>query len=245
MSAAAKNRADGQRCTALELESVGVAYRRRGSLLHSGSRYWAIEDLSVRLFLGETLGIVGSNGAGKTTLLRLLAGIIRPDRGRYVSYGFQATLLSLQVGFVPYLSGRQNVILSALMLGLGRSDAEGLMDQIIAFAELEHFIDEPIHTYSSGMRARLGFSTAFHVNPDILLIDETLGVGDAVFVEKSKAVMRERIRSDTTVVLASHNAEEIRTLCDRVLWIEQGKLRMHGESAAVLEAYLAWVRSRR
>lgn len=228
---------------ALELEHVGVAYRRRRGLLRSPQpAFWAIEDLSLRLYVGETLGVIGRNGAGKSTLLRLLAGIIRPNRGRYIDYGYQATLLSLQVGFVPYLSGRENVILSALLLGLKRSEVEERMPQIVAFAELEEFIDEPIQTYSSGMRARLGFSTAFHVSPDILLIDETLGVGDAAFVDKSKAVMRDRIRSESTVVLASHSTQEIRSLCDRVIWIERGRQMMEGRTEEVLEAYGDWMK---
>jgi lipopolysaccharide transport system ATP-binding protein len=228
---------------ALELDHVGVAYRRRRGLLRSPQpAFWAIENLSLRLYVGETLGVIGRNGAGKSTLLRLLAGIIRPNRGRYVDFGYQATLLSLQVGFVPYLSGRENVILSALLLGLKRSEVEERMPEIVAFAELEEFIDEPIQTYSSGMRARLGFSTAFHVSPDILLIDETLGVGDAAFVEKSKAVMRDRIRSETTVVLVSHSTTEIHSLCDRVIWIERGRQMMEGRTEEVLDAYTRWVR---
>ena len=224
----------------LELRNVGVCYRRRrGLFTRRAAGFWAIHDLSLELCRGETLGVVGRNGAGKSTLLRLLAGITRPDRGEYVNHGYQAALLSLQVGFVQHLSGRENVMLSGLLLGLPRREIARRMDSIIAFAELEEFIDEPIQTYSSGMRARLGFSTAFHVNPDILLIDEVLGVGDAAFVEKSKAVMKDKIRSEATVVLVSHSARAIRSLCDRAVWIDRGRLRKSGDVRSVLAEYKA------
>jgi len=217
---------------------VGVYYRRRTGLLSRRRvEFWALKEVSLDLYVGETLGVVGRNGAGKSTLLRLLAGIIRPDRGTLETHGFQATLLSLQVGFVDYLTGRENVVISGLLLGMTRTEVEEKMDSIVAFAELEEFIDEPIQTYSSGMRARLGFSTAVHVEPDILLIDETLGVGDAEFQEKSKRVMQEKMRSDRTVVLVSHSLGLIRSVCDRVVWIEQGRTQMEGDPEEVLRAY--------
>lgn len=223
---------------ALALTDVGVCYRRRTGLL-SGRRvgFWALEDVSLDLHVRETLGVVGRNGGGKSTLLRLLAGIIKPDRGTVETYGYQATLLSLQVGFVDYLTGRENVVISGLLLGMARREIEEKMSSIIAFAELEDFIDEPIQTYSSGMRARLGFSTAVHVEPDILLIDETLGVGDAEFQEKSTRMMREKLRSDQTVVLVSHSLQLIRSVCDRVVWIERGRTNMAGSPDDVIAAY--------
>jgi lipopolysaccharide transport system ATP-binding protein len=223
----------------LELRNVGLCYRRgRGVFRRHRREFWAIEDISLRVRSGETLGVIGRNGAGKTTLLQILAGILKPDRGEFVNYGHEATLLSLQVGFVPHLSGRKNVVLSGLLLGLTLREIEEKMGSIIEFAELEGFVDEPIQTYSSGMRARLGFSTAFHVDPDVLLIDEVLGVGDAAFVEKSKAVMREKIRSDKTVVLVSHSVGSIRSLCDRAVWIDKRRVRMYGDPREVLDAYL-------
>ena len=216
----------------LALNRVGVYYQRRG-----GVRHWALEEISLSLHKGETLGVIGRNGAGKSTLLRLLAGIIRPDRGKYVNHGYQASLLSLQLGFVGHLSGRENIILSGLLLGMHLREIKERIDDVIAFAELEEFIDEPIETYSSGMKARLGFSAAFHVDPDILLIDEVLGVGDAEFVEKSKAVLQERIRSDKTVVLVSHNANVVGALCDRAVWIDKGRSVAEGPTAEVLSEY--------
>jgi lipopolysaccharide transport system ATP-binding protein len=223
---------------AVELHHVGVCYQRhRGILTRRGSQFWAIEDLSLDVRRGESLGVIGRNGAGKSTLLRLLAGITRPDRGELINHGYQATLLSLQVGFVQYLSGRENVVLSGLLLGLHRREIEDRLDEIVAFAELEDFIDQPIQTYSSGMRARLGFATAIHVNPDILLIDEVLGVGDAAFVEKSKEAMREKIRSDLTVVVVSHSTSAIAELCDRAVWIQRGRVEACGDTDEVLAAY--------
>lgn len=230
----------------LELRDVGVCYRRRSGFLgRRGTEFWALEGLSMSLYRGETLGVVGRNGAGKSTLLRLLAGITRPDRGELVNHGYQATLLSLQVGFVGHLSGRENIMLSGLLLGLDRREIAARTDDIVRFAELEDFIDQPIQTYSSGMRARLGFSTAFHVDPDILLIDEVLGVGDAGFVKKSKAVMREKIRSDKTVVIVSHSASSIRSLCDRVIWVHDGRVQDDGLPQSVLRRYVDWVEAAR
>ena len=222
----------------LSLRNVGVRYGRRRHLFSQHqSEFWALRDVTLDLFSGETLGVIGRNGAGKTTLLKVLAGILRPDTGSYVNNGYRATLLSLQVGFVGYLSGRENAILSGLLLGMHRREIERKMDAIISFSGLEDFIDEPIQTYSSGMKARLGFSTAFQVDPDILLVDEVMGVGDAEFTEKSKAVMREKIRSDKTVVLVSHNTDVIRSLADRMVWIEKGGTVAQGGPDEVLEAY--------
>lgn len=230
----------------LELINAGVSYhRKRGRLPWRHKKFWALKNVSMELFQGETLGIIGRNGAGKSTLLRLLAGIIRPDRGRFVDYGQQATLLSLQVGFVDHLSGHENAILSGMLLGMDRKEIEEKMPSIVDFAELADFIDEPIATYSSGMRARLGFSTALHVEPDILLIDEVLGVGDAEFKEKSKKAMREQLRSNKTVVIISHSINLIREVCDRTVWIDRGQTRMMGSTPEVTHAYVKAVEESR
>lgn len=224
----------------LTLRNVGVFYQRR-RILGSGAKMWALRDVSMTVYQGETLGVIGRNGAGKSTLLRLLAGILLPDRGTLTNHGYQVSLLSLQVGFVQHLSGRENVMLSGLLLGMPRSEIASKMESIISFAELDAFIDEPIATYSAGMRARLGFSIAFHVDPAVLLVDEVLGVGDAEFAEKSKKVMKEKIRSDKTVILVSHSTETIRSLCDRAVWIHKGKSLKEGPTDEVLDAYLASV----
>jgi lipopolysaccharide transport system ATP-binding protein len=223
----------------MELEHVGVSYPRGRSLLPSRrTPFWALKDISMRVFAGETVGIIGRNGAGKSTLLRLMAGIIKPDKGRFRNLARSSSLLSLQLGFSPHLTGRENIRLGGLLQGLSRDHIEQRIDAIIEFAELEEFIDEPIGSYSSGMRARLGFSTAIHIDPDVLLIDETLGVGDAAFQKKSKAAMKELIRSDKTVVLVTHSTGTIRALCDRAVWIVKGRVRRHGDVSEILDAYL-------
>jgi lipopolysaccharide transport system ATP-binding protein len=221
----------------LSLNHIGVSYRRRVGL-HRQPPFWALEDVSLEIYRGETLGVVGRNGVGKSTLLRLLAGIITPDRGSIlVDTPCQISLLSLQVGFLPQLTGRENAVLSGMLLGVPRKVIEARMDKIIDFAELGEFFDQPIHVYSTGMRARLGFSVAFQTDPDILLVDEVLGVGDAEFREKSERAMRQKIRSNKTVVLVSHNPQTIRTLCDRAVWIEKGCTRLEGDPDRVLAAY--------
>ena len=221
---------------ALRLRNVGVSYTLSRGLFHK-HLYWALKDLSFDLYHGETLGILGRNGAGKSTLLRLLTGIIEPDRGTIERDDSQVSLLSLGVGFVKHLTGRENAILSGILLGMRRQEVEAHMPDIIDFAELDEFIDQPLRTYSSGMRARLGFSVAFQADPDILLVDEVLGVGDLAFNQKSTAVMKERIKSNRTVVIVSHSMSTMRELCDRVVWIDDGKTLMQGNPKQVLRAY--------
>ncbi len=221
----------------ITLEHVGVAFNAQ---LRIGSeRFWALEDVSFSLASGQRLGVVGRNGAGKSTLLRTLAGIIEPDRGRIVRSKASCQLLSLSVGFMHHLSGRDNAILSGLMLGLRRRDIGARLAKIREFSELGEFFDQPISSYSTGMLMRLGFSIALQVEPDILLIDEVLAVGDADFQEKSGAALRERIHGGTTVVFVSHGDEQIRQVCDSAVWIEHGKSVMHGPVDDVLRAYHA------
>lgn len=220
----------------ISLRNVGVAYLRSRRILRQDP-FWALKDVSFDLHQGEVLGVVGRNGAGKSTLLQLLADIIRPDRGTLVNRGVRAELLTLRLGFIPHLSGRENVILSGLLLGYRRTDLLKRMDDIVAFAELEDFIDQPLKTYSSGMGARLGFSVALQLNPDVLLIDEVLGVGDSEFREKSATALRNKIKSGMTAVLVSHSAGLVRRLCDRAVWIEHGKTVMEGDTETVMNAY--------
>ena len=223
----------------LAVRGVGVSYRKRAGLF-GRARFWALKKVSFELRHGETLGVVGRNGAGKSTLLRLLAGIIEPDRGEIIGeHGGNATLLSLQVGFSGFLSGRDNAILSGMLLGVSRREMEEQMDAIIEFSELGEFIDEPVSSYSTGMRARLGFAVAFMTDPEITLIDETLGVGDIEFQKKSMEAMIQKIRSDKTIVFVSHNLNQVERLCDRVLWIENGESRMLGRAEEVVGSYRA------
>jgi lipopolysaccharide transport system ATP-binding protein len=223
----------------LTLQHVGLHYSKRQSFLKN-SRFWALRDVSFNLYLGETLGIIGRNGVGKSTLLRVLAGIISPDKGQMLIHkpGLRISLISLQAGFVPFLSGRENAILSGILLGATKKEILSHMDNILAFSELNSFLDQPVNTYSTGMRARLGFSVAYYVNPDVILLDEILGVGDEAFRQKSTAAMKQRIKSDKTVVLVSHSVPLVREVCDRLVWIENGKTKAQGEVSEVLDAYL-------
>jgi lipopolysaccharide transport system ATP-binding protein len=222
--------------TIIELKNVGVRYRRKAGFMRSNA-FWALHDVSFDLKHGETLGVIGRNGAGKSTLLRLLAGILAPDTGSILRKTDKVSLLALQAGFIPALTGRENAVLSGILLGMSRAEVEARMDEMVRFAELEQFIDEPVRTYSSGMRARLGFTVAFQADPDVLLIDEVLGIGDASFKEKSSAAMHEKIASDKTVVIVTHHPETIMDLCDRVVWVNQGVTVEVGEPLAVVEHY--------
>jgi lipopolysaccharide transport system ATP-binding protein len=230
------NEAATQQTPVLRLSDVGVSYRRRVGLLRS-SLFWALRSVSFDLHHGESLGIIGRNGAGKSTLLKIIAGIVDPDRGAIVRDNYRAALLTLRVGFLPYLTGRQNAILSGMLMGMRRREIVRNMEEIIEFSGLNAFFDQPLATYSSGMKARLGFAVAFQSDPDILLVDEVLGVGDADFKRKSGQLMRQKIRSNKTVVIVSHTASVIHDLCDRVVWIENVETKLVGETDEVLAAY--------
>jgi lipopolysaccharide transport system ATP-binding protein len=222
----------------IELQQVGLRYQNLGPL-RRGNAYWALSDVSLTLRAGETLGIIGRNGAGKSTLLQVLAGILAPDRGRVLRQPCRISLLSLQVGFNPHLTGVENVYLSGMFLGMSRSRISQRMKEILAFAELEEFAKLPIRTYSTGMKARLGFAIAVHGEPDVLLLDEVMAVGDADFREKSGKKMREIIHSNAAVVLVSHNPKTIAEMCQTAVWIEKGLSIRQGGSEEVLASYAA------
>lgn len=226
----------------LNVCSVGVCYRQRTGLLRY-KNFWGLKDVSFKLYAGETLGIIGGNGAGKSTLLRLLAGIIEPDRGSIWRYpGVVASLLALNVGFRPELSGRENATLSGMLLGMKLADVTHKLEQIKTFSDLGDFFEEPVGAYSTGMRARLGFAVAIHADPDILLIDEVLGVGDESFRLKSQQAMRDKIKANKTVVLVSHSMEAIRELSDRVLWLADGRSMACGNAHKIIDGYFAAVK---
>lgn len=220
----------------LSMMNVGVSYRHRTGFLKR-EKFTALHDISLDLHHGESLGVIGNNGAGKSTILNVLSGIIRPDRGKMINRGHSTALLSLNLGFNPCLTGRDNAIMSGLLLGFRRKQVEHYLDEIITFSELEEFIDYPLHTYSTGMRARLGFSVALKLEPDILLIDEILSVGDADFKRKSQAEIERKVASDKSVVLVTHDAESISKLTNRVVWIERGKTLVAGTPEKVVSAY--------
>ncbi len=221
-----------------DLSSIGLCYKGFLRLPWQKQHvFWALEDVSFQVFRGETVGIIGRNGAGKSTLLRILAGIVEPDRGNIYRAELRSTLLSLGAGFDMRLSGRQNIYLNGLLLGMGKSEIDTKIDGIIELSELESFIDQPVMTYSTGMRARLGFSIAYAIDPDVILIDETLGVGDARFQQKSSTLIKEKIRSNHTVVLVSHSLGLVRELCDRIIWIENGIVMPDRPKLEQLDAY--------
>lgn len=223
----------------MRLSNVGVKFLQRKAFLQR-SEYWAISSISFSIYQGETIGVIGRNGVGKTTLLRLLANIISPDCGEiWRKEDLRSVMLSLQAGFIPTLTGRQNAVISGITLGLSRRKIEECIEQVIEFSELHEFIDQPVASYSAGMRARLGFAVAMHVDPDILLIDEAISVGDEDFRKKSAAVIRNRVKANETTVLVTHNANLAQALCGRLVWIEAGKIRMIGETKEVMDAYLA------
>jgi len=201
----------------------------------------ALQGVSFDVEHGKVLGIVGANGAGKSTLVRTIAGILPPTSGRIEVDGRVSTLLALGVGFNRKLSGRENVVLGGLAAGLTRDHLADKYEDIVEFAELEEFMDMPMQTYSSGMYGRLGFSVAVNMDPDILLIDEALSVGDARFKRKSFEKMRELCTEDRTIVLVSHSMASIEELCDQAIWLHKGELRMEGEPDEVIDAYTTFL----
>ena len=199
---------------------------------------WALRDVSVEVKRGQSLGIVGRNGAGKTTILKLLARITQPTSGSVRTDGRLSSLIELGAGFHPDLTGRENTLLNGVMLGLTRRQVQQRFDDIVAFAELERFIDMPVKRYSSGMQARLGFAIAAHVDPDILIVDEVLAVGDASFQRKCFDHIHKFVNGQRTVVFVSHNLYVIEQLCDRAIWLENGRIAAVGTPAEVLGTYL-------
>jgi ABC-type polysaccharide/polyol phosphate transport system ATPase subunit len=201
---------------------------------------WAVRDLSVTLRRGETLGLVGRNGAGKTTTLRLLAGITRPTHGRVQTHGRVASLLNVGAGFHPELTGRENVLLNGVILGLRPAEVRARYDSIVDFAGLDDsFLETPVKHYSSGMYARLAFSVAVHVDPDVLLVDEVLSVGDAAFQDRSLRRMLDfRDRSQAAIVFVSHNLAAVELMCERAVWLDRGYACAVGQTSDVLRAYL-------
>jgi ABC-type polysaccharide/polyol phosphate transport system ATPase subunit len=235
----------------IRVEDVSVTYRTsferaptlKSTMLRLGRRervvreIEALKDVSFQIGHGTVLGIVGANGAGKSTLMRTVAGILPPTEGRVEVRGRVSTLLALGVGFNKDLSGRENVVLGGLAGGLSREQMAAKFDDIVAFAELGEFMDLPMRTYSSGMYGRLAFSVAVNMDPDILLIDEALSVGDARFRRKSFEKMRELCGQARTIVIVSHALGSISELCDQAIWMHLGEMRMWGEPDAVIDAY--------
>ena len=200
-------------------------------------QFWALKDVSFEVAQGETFGIIGSNGSGKSTMLKCLAGILFPEKGRVAADGRLAALLELGAGFHPELTGIENIYLNGAILGMTRADIKRRFDDIVAFAGLEQFIDQPVKNYSSGMIVRLGFAIAANVEPEILLIDEVLSVGDQSFQRKSLEKIEEFRTEGRTIVFVSHGLSQVEQLCTRAAWIEFGEMKMLGPAIEVVDAY--------
>lgn len=199
--------------------------------------FWALRDLSLHVEQGQTFGIIGGNGSGKSTLLKVLAGILRPDEGTATVDGRLSALLELGAGFHPELTGRENVYLNGAILGFTKRDIRQRFDDIVAFAELDRFIDEPVRNYSSGMYVRLGFSVAIHVEPEVLLVDEVLAVGDLTFQKRCLDRFAQLKAEGRTIIVVSHDLDMVGWLCDRTAWIQQGSLRAVGPSSDVIDRF--------
>lgn len=237
--------------SAVVIDDVSVSYRmyreRNNSLKAAVMRgrrsihedFVALQDVSLTIPIGSTFAIIGRNGAGKSTLLKCMARIIYPDKGKITINGKMASMLELGSGFHPELSGRENVFLNASILGMPRKAVAAKFDEIVDFAGVGKFIDQPIKNYSSGMYVRLGFSVAINVNPDILVVDEILAVGDASFREKSRAKFDELKDAGKTVVMVSHSIKNVMEMCDTAAWIDRGRVVSVGDATTVATEYLA------
>jgi lipopolysaccharide transport system ATP-binding protein len=201
------------------------------------SRYEVLKNISFEVYKGETLGIIGRNGVGKSTTLGLIAGVLKPSTGKIIVKGKISPLLELGGGFHPELTGKENIMLNGVLLGLTRNQVKNKMDEIVEFSGLGDFIYQPIRTYSSGMYARLGFSVVAHLDPEILLIDEVLAVGDMEFQKKCLNKMASFKKSGVTMVFVSHSKEEVERICDRVIWIDNQSIRMAGSPKDVVSNY--------
>ena len=202
------------------------------------SKFWALRSVSFALQPGEILGVVGRNGSGKSTLLLLIAGILRPDRGRIATFGRTSALLQLGSGFEPEATGLQNIYMNAAFLGLSRRQIEARREEIAEFSELGQFLDAPLRTYSDGMRQRLGFSIAAHIEPDILLLDEVLGVGDVAFKAKCVAKLKELIGKARAIVVVTHSTKFVVENCSHVLWLHEGRVAGFGDPDETVGRYV-------
>jgi lipopolysaccharide transport system ATP-binding protein len=204
--------------------------------------FWALREVSFQVSRGEMLGVIGRNGAGKSTLLRLLGKVGRPEEGKVMLNGRVGALLDLGAGFHTDLTGRDNVFVNAVVAGLLEREVRRQFDAIVAFAELSEFIDQPVRTYSTGMRMRLAFAIAVHTHPEILLVDEYLSVGDKAFQLKCIERITQMKTDGCAVVFISHNTDQIAELCDRAIWLNRGQIQSEGEPTTVVEQYLALVK---
>lgn len=243
----------------LDVEHVSIMYKtgdfkdiglkeflmRKLTHQYHSKEFWAVNDVTFQLEQGDLLGIVGQNGAGKSTLLKAISNVMTPTKGKVSANGKVVALLELASGFDGDLTVRENAYLRGAMLGYTRAFMNKKYDEIIAYAELEEFQDRPFRQLSSGMKSRIAFSIASLVQPDILILDEVLSVGDGAFQVKSEAKMHEIIGRGATTILVSHSIEQIKQICNKVLWLEKGKMVDFGEAAKVCQAYQAFLQNRK
>ncbi len=238
----------GEKKYSITVEGVHIRYRNLkkysikrqmfGRKKKQNDYFEAVRGVSFQVEEGKILGIIGKNGSGKSTMLRAIAGIFSPDEGKIDLHGHSVSLLSIGVGFQKELTGRENIVLSGMLLGFGEEEIKKKTEEIIEFSELEEFIDMPVRTYSSGMYSKLAFSITAILETDIMLIDEVLSVGDHKFKKKSYKKMKQLIgKKDRTVVIVSHNIDTLSELCDEVMWMHKGNIKMIGEPDEVLEKY--------
>ena len=233
----------------IELKDLWVSYPRQqeGFVRNPFKKrikkpnFWALKGLNFDVKKGEVLGIIGRNGSGKSTLLKILSGLMVPDKGEFIINGKRPILLALGAGFEQDLTGKENIYLNGLLLGQTKDQIDEKMDEIIEFSELGEFIYEPVRTYSSGMRSRLAFAIAITIDPEILLVDEVLGVGDQAFREKSKTAILEKIKQNRTVIIVTHSPSLVRELCDRCVWIHVGEQKEVGEANEVVTNYVQFM----
>jgi ABC-2 type transport system ATP-binding protein len=203
--------------------------------------FWALRDINLSIPKGTTVGLIGRNGSGKSTLLKIISRILYPTDGQVRVNGRVSTLLELGAGFHADYTGRENIFLNASILGFSRKDIKEQLDDIIAFAELGDFIDNPVRNYSTGMYMRLGFAVAVHVKPDILLVDEVLAVGDLAFQDKCLDRIKEMQQRGVTIIFVSHSPKQVEKLCDHAVWLDSGEVRMQGPAAGVTDSYAAFM----
>lgn len=239
----------------IEVENLGKKFRlcrqQAGSLSkifhqllqrrnETGKRdFWALRGVNFKLEPGDSLGVVGVNGSGKSTLLKLLTGTMQPTEGKVTVRGRRSALVELGAGFHPDFSGRENVYLNGMILGLDKWQIRKKFDDIVSFAELEQFIDTPVKYYSSGMYARLGFAVATAVEPEILIVDEILAVGDLAFQQKCMERIKDMLKDGVSIVLVSHGLNDLRSICRRTLWLHKGHPKALGPTGEVIDAYLS------
>ena len=192
------------------------------------NKFWALSDVSFNVKKGEVVGFIGANGAGKSTLLKIVAGVMKPTKGTVRTYGNICPMIELGAGFDPQLTARENIYLNGAIMGYSKDFIDGKFDEIVEFSELRDFLEVPVQNFSSGMTARLAFSVATVVDPEILIVDEILSVGDIAFQKKSENKMLEMINGGTTVLFVSHSAEQIKKMCNKIIWLEKGRVRDYG-----------------